>query len=171
MIRTCYPEACSEKIRIPAIKCCRAQENRRWQEWAAFLFQKPARLSITLDSGMVEFATATRFESCRCSYLSQGFKTAVDVVKSATRRMKMKETKDADLMGKRLFCSNDWTLHIRNNRVGKLGTGQQRGILHHVRKVAGNRLVLYRLINRINNEVGRFRPGEITQQHFAGKNQ
>jgi hypothetical protein len=41
---------------------------------------------------MAEFFAATTFESRRCSNLPQGFKTAVDAGKSATQRVKMKET-------------------------------------------------------------------------------
>ena len=42
---------------------------------------------------MAEFAAAARFESRRRRNLLRGFKTEVDAVKSATRRVKMEETK------------------------------------------------------------------------------
>ena len=60
------------------------------------LFQKkvhvPNGTSLSLKTEMAEFFVATRFESRRCSNLPQGFKTAVDAEKSATQRVKMKET-------------------------------------------------------------------------------
>ena len=61
-------------------------------------------------------------------------------------------------------------LHIRDNVIAELRAFDFRGAFHLAGKVVGDAFAGDRAVETFDDQVGRFRPAEVTQHHFAGEN-